>query len=116
MGQGTKLLGFLFILMETLFFSNQGDGIVKRREEQRRSVSRNKPSKTLFVVNFDPERTTERDLENHFEPFGKLAKVQMKKNFAFVQFESLDDAEEALEKLHERFVFPSLKEKCYFCC
>jgi len=44
------------------------------------------------VVNFDPETTQERDLEKHFSSYGSLKRVQVKRNFGFVQFESLDDA------------------------
>lgn len=50
------------------------------------------PTDTLFVVNFDPENTQERDLEKHFSSYGRLKRVQVKRNFGFVQFESLDDA------------------------
>ncbi|PNH06623.1 Arginine/serine-rich-splicing factor RSP31, partial [Tetrabaena socialis] len=45
-----------------------------------------RPSKTLFVVNFDVRRTNERDVERHFAKDGKLTRVQIKKNYAFVQF------------------------------
>jgi splicing factor, arginine/serine-rich 4/5/6 len=38
-----------------------------------------------FVVNFDVERTRERDLERHFEQYGRLRRVQIKRNYAFVQ-------------------------------
>jgi hypothetical protein len=37
------------------------------------------------VVNFDVERTRERDLERHFEQYGRLRRVQIKRNYAFVQ-------------------------------
>ena len=43
-------------------------------------------------MNFDPETTQERDLEKHFSSYGRLKRVQVKRNFGFVQFESLDDA------------------------
>lgn len=58
-----------------------------------------KPATTLFVVNFDVDRTRERDLEKHFEPYGRLKRVQIKRNYAFVQFETIDQAADALKAL-----------------
>lgn len=58
-----------------------------------------KPATTLFVVNFDADRTRERDLEKHFEPYGRLKRVQIKRNYAFVQFENVDQAADALKAL-----------------
>lgn len=55
-----------------------------------------KPSTTLFVVNFDPRRCAERDVERHFEPYGRLVRVEIKKNYAFVQFQDQDAATKAL--------------------
>ncbi|XP_021748148.1 serine/arginine-rich splicing factor RS31-like [Chenopodium quinoa] len=54
-------------------------------------------TKTLFVINFDPVRTRDRDLERHFEPYGKILSVRIRRNFAFVQFEIQEDATKALE-------------------
>lgn len=54
-------------------------------------------TKTLFVINFDPIRTRDRDLERHFEPYGKVLSVRIRRNFAFVQFETQEDATKALE-------------------
>lgn len=68
----------------------KGNGETKRREEQRRKNCT--PTDTLFVVNFDPDTTHERHLEEHFAPYGKLKRVQVKKNYGFVQYELLDDA------------------------
>lgn len=56
-----------------------------------------RPTKTLFVINFDPSRTRIRDLERHFEPYGKVLSVRIRRNFAFVQFETQEDATKALE-------------------
>ncbi|DBA95527.1 TPA: hypothetical protein ACH3X3_013383 [Trebouxia sp. C0006] len=42
----------------------KGNGETKRREEKRRKNCT--PTDTLFVVNFDPKTTQERDLEKHF--------------------------------------------------
>lgn len=61
----------------------QGDGEVKRREDQRRQ--KQAPTNTLFVVNFDVANTREADLAYTFEKFGPTKRVQIKKNFAFIQ-------------------------------
>lgn len=78
-------------------WAKQGDGPVRRREERRRNASDLKPAKTLFVINFDPISTSVRDLETHFEPYGKLIRVHIRKNFAFVQYETQEEATKALE-------------------
>ena len=59
--------------------AGQGDGEVRRREETRKKEV--KPATTLFVVNFDVDRVRERDLERHFEPYGRLKRVQIKRNY-----------------------------------
>ncbi|XP_073270255.1 serine/arginine-rich splicing factor RS31-like isoform X2 [Primulina huaijiensis] len=59
-----------------------------------------RPTKTLFVINFDPVRTRDRDIERHFEPYGKVLNVRVRRNFAFVQFETLEEATKALECTH----------------
>jgi arginine/serine-rich splicing factor 4/5/6 len=64
-------------------FAWQGDGEVKRREEQRRKQQA--PTSTLFVVNFDVTRTRENDLAHEFNKYGRTKRVQIKKNFAFIQ-------------------------------
>lgn len=56
---------------------------MKRREQDRRKSTA--PSTTLFVVNFDVTRIQERDLADLFDRYGRLTRVQIKKNFAFVQ-------------------------------
>lgn len=76
----------------------QGDGEVKRREDKRREQI--KPTTTLFVVNFNVEDTRERDLERHFEKFGRLVRVQIKRTYAFVQFEKVEQAEAAMKDTH----------------
>ncbi|RCV05730.1 hypothetical protein SETIT_1G107000v2 [Setaria italica] len=63
----------------------------------RRSPTSARPTKTLFVINFDPINTRIRDLERHFDKYGRVANVRIKKNFAFVQFEVQEDATRALE-------------------
>ncbi|XP_048132714.1 serine/arginine-rich splicing factor RS31-like isoform X3 [Rhodamnia argentea] len=65
-----------------------------------RSMPNQRPTKTLFVINFDPLRTNARDIERHFEPYGRILNVRIRRNFAFVQFETQDDATRALECTH----------------
>ncbi|KAH6789505.1 arginine/serine-rich splicing factor 35 [Perilla frutescens var. frutescens] len=69
----------------------------RRPDSSRRSSTNPKPSKTLFVINFDPANTRTRDLERHFEHYGKISNVRIRRNFAFVQFELQEDATRALE-------------------
>lgn len=61
-----------------------------------------RPSKTLFVINFDPVHTRTRDIERHFDPYGKILNIRIRRNFAFVQYESLEDATRALEATNMR--------------
>ncbi|KAK6919941.1 RNA recognition motif domain [Dillenia turbinata] len=58
------------------------------------------PTKTLFVINFDPVHTRTHDIERHFEPYGKVLQVRIRRNFAFVQFETQEDATGALQSTH----------------
>lgn len=74
----------------------KGNGEVKKREELRKRQAR--PTTTLFVVNFDPDRTRDRDLERIFDRFGRLVRVQIKRNYAFIQYEHVEDAARALEE------------------
>ncbi|XP_054783810.1 serine/arginine-rich splicing factor RS41-like isoform X1 [Prosopis cineraria] len=69
----------------------------RRSGDSRRSSTNMRPSKTLFVINFDPVHTRTRDLERHFDPYGKILNIRIRRNFAFVQYESLEDATRALE-------------------
>ncbi|KAI3964965.1 hypothetical protein MKW92_008875, partial [Papaver armeniacum] len=57
-------------------------------------------AKTAFVINFDPVDTRIRDIEKHFEPYGKVLHVRIRRNFAFVQFETQEEATKALECTH----------------
>eukprot|EP00587_Corethron_hystrix_P017034 CAMPEP_0113326550 /NCGR_PEP_ID=MMETSP0010_2-20120614/18598_1 /TAXON_ID=216773 ORGANISM="Corethron hystrix, Strain 308" /NCGR_SAMPLE_ID=MMETSP0010_2 /ASSEMBLY_ACC=CAM_ASM_000155 /LENGTH=249 /DNA_ID=CAMNT_0000186923 /DNA_START=799 /DNA_END=1546 /DNA_ORIENTATION=+ /assembly_acc=CAM_ASM_000155 len=73
----------------------RGDGRVKRKEDIRRANIR--PSETLFVVNFN-ERTTKReDLEMLFSNYGTIIRIDMKRNYAFVQFSSVHESKQAKE-------------------
>ncbi|KAM5557263.1 serine/arginine-rich splicing factor RS41 [Rosa sericea] len=69
----------------------------RRPGASRRSSTNTRPSKTLFVINFDPYHTRTKDLERHFDPYGKIISVRIRRNFAFVQYESQEDATRALE-------------------
>ncbi|XP_024958735.1 serine/arginine-rich splicing factor RS31-like [Cynara cardunculus var. scolymus] len=71
-----------------------------RHRDGSKSVANQRPTKTLFVINFDPIRTRVRDIEKHFEPYGKVLHVRIRRNFAFVQFETQEDATKALECTH----------------
>jgi arginine/serine-rich splicing factor 4/5/6 len=73
----------------------RGDGRIKRKEDDRRKNI--KPSDTLFVVNFQEETTKREDLKMLFEPFGELVRIDMKRNYAFVQFKNVDEATKAKE-------------------
>ncbi|XP_071732668.1 uncharacterized protein [Rutidosis leptorrhynchoides] len=75
----------------------------------KRSSSNSRPSKTLFVINFDPYNTRTRDLERHFDRFGKIMNIRIRRNFAFIQFELQEDATKAIEatnmsKLNDRVI------------
>jgi len=59
-----------------------------------------KPTKTLFVINFDPIRTRVQDIERHFEPYGKVVHVRIRRNFAIVQFETQEEATKVLVSTH----------------
>uniref|UniRef100_A0A5B6YJT4 Putative serine/arginine-rich splicing factor RS31 isoform X2 n=1 Tax=Davidia involucrata TaxID=16924 RepID=A0A5B6YJT4_DAVIN len=71
-----------------------------RHRDSSRSMANQRPTKTLFVINFDPIRTRVQDIERHFEPYGKVLHVRIRRNFAFVQFEMQEDATKALECTH----------------
>ncbi|XWS50590.1 hypothetical protein CRYUN_Cryun12cG0099800 [Craigia yunnanensis] len=78
-------------------WTKQECGIRRPAGGSRRSSANTRPSKTLFVINFDPYNTRTRDLERHFESYGKIVSVRIRRNFAFVQYDSQDDASRALE-------------------
>ncbi|PIN00205.1 Alternative splicing factor SRp55/B52/SRp75 (RRM superfamily) [Handroanthus impetiginosus] len=72
----------------------------RRSDSSRRSSTNSRPSKTLFVINFDHINTRTRDLERFFEHYGRISNVRIRRNFAFVQFELQEDATRALEATH----------------
>ncbi|XP_076955726.1 serine/arginine-rich splicing factor RS31-like [Bidens hawaiensis] len=71
-----------------------------RNRDGSKSVANQRPTKTLFIINFDPVRTRVHDIERHFEPYGKVLNVRIRRNFAFVQFETQEEATKALECTH----------------
>ncbi|KAL0309196.1 UNVERIFIED_CONTAM: Serine/arginine-rich splicing factor RS41 [Sesamum radiatum] len=72
----------------------------RRDDISKRSSTNSRPSKTLFVINFDPINTRTRDIERYFEHYGRILSVRIRKNFAFVQYELQEDATRALEASH----------------
>ncbi|KAL3604246.1 hypothetical protein D5086_005105 [Populus alba] len=64
------------------------------------STANQRPTKTLFVINFDPIHTRVEDIKRHFERYGEVLHVRIRRNFAFVQFETQEDATKALECTH----------------
>jgi hypothetical protein len=71
----------------------RGDGRIKRKEDDRRKNIQ--PNETLFVVNFSEETTKREDLEMLFSKFGELVRIDMKRNYAFVQFTNIEDSTKA---------------------
>ncbi|KAK4344976.1 hypothetical protein RND71_035152 [Anisodus tanguticus] len=72
----------------------------RHRGDGPKSGGNQRPTKTLLVINFDPICTRIRDIEKHFEPYGKVLHVRIRRNFAFVQFENQEEATRALECTH----------------
>ena len=64
------------------------------------------PSRSVGVFGLNPSVTSD-DLRDVFEPFGKIRNIQIVNNrngkspFSFVEFDNLDDAIDAKEKIHE---------------
>ena len=46
------------------------------------------------------EETSERDLERFFEPYGALTRVQIKRNYAFIAYKTVEEATDALKSCH----------------
>lgn len=88
---------------------SRGDRSGPRPRIGSKSMANSRPTKTLFVIHFDPIQTRTGDIEKHFEPYGKVVDVKIRKNFAFVQFETQEEATKALEctnlsKVHGRVI------------
>ncbi|XP_050203416.1 serine/arginine-rich splicing factor RS31-like isoform X2 [Mercurialis annua] len=71
-----------------------------RHRDSSRPMANQRPTKTLFVINFDPTHTRVEDIKRHFEKYGEVIHVRIRRNFAFVQFETQEDATKALECTH----------------
>ncbi|KAF2311858.1 hypothetical protein GH714_027024 [Hevea brasiliensis] len=69
---------------------------IRRPGNSRRSAN-TRPSKTLFVINFDPHQYKDKGLGEHFDPYGRIVSVRIRRNFAFVHYESQEDATKALD-------------------
>lgn len=78
----------------------RGDGIIKSREDERRKTAQTVPSRTLFVVNFAPHETNERDLRRAFARYGNVLRVDMRRNYAFIEFEKIEQATDALKGMN----------------
>lgn len=89
-----------------LIFQQGGRG--PRDRDGSRPAANTRPTRTLFVINFDPIHTRVRDIERHFESYGKILNVRIRRNFAFVQFETQEEATKALECTNLRFVLSAL--------
>lgn len=103
------LLCHLMIPNLSIFFQQGERG--PRHRDGSRSMANIRPTKTLFVINFDPIRTRVRDIERHFEPYGKILNVRIRRNFAFVQFETQEEASKALDCTNMRLA--SLLSFCF---
>lgn len=121
MDKGTSVSILLLFILEIYYaairsvtFLLQHERSVRRPGSTRRPSSNTRPSKTLFVINFDPYHTRTRDIERHFEPYGKIVSVRIRRNFAFVQYEAQEDASRALDATNMRFVFFALPIRSLF--
>lgn len=105
---GTLLDYFVSILHSfmTLYSVLQHERGIRRPDDSKKPPANTKPSKTLFVINFDPIHTRTRDLEKHFDLYGKIMNIRIRRNFAFIQYESQEDATKALDATNSRFYFP----------
>lgn len=54
------------------------------------------------MIHFDLTRTRDHDIKSHFEHYGRVLNVSMRQNYAFVQFETQENATEALKRTHGR--------------
>ncbi|MFS7991356.1 putative RNA recognition motif domain, nucleotide-binding alpha-beta plait domain superfamily [Helianthus anomalus] len=109
------LAGYAFVYFEderdaedaihALDNSSLGYDMRKLSVEWARLVVNQRLTKALVIINFDPIHTRVRAIKKHFEPYGNVLHVRIRRNFAFVQFETQEEATKALECTHMRFVF-----------
>ncbi|KAI3866747.1 hypothetical protein MKX03_015989 [Papaver bracteatum] len=84
-------LGFAFV-----YFLGERSSLLRERSR----VMAQRLTKIIFVINFNPTDTRIRYIERNFEPFGKILRVRIPRNFPFVQFETQEHATKALECTH----------------
>lgn len=58
------------------------------------------PNETLFVVNYDPEKVAQKDLEELFKVHGRIVRIELHGQFTFVQYETVEMATSALNSLN----------------
>ena len=75
----------------------KGDGRSRIGPSSRPPIG-GEPNTKLFVAGFDLQ-TRQRDIEDLFERFGRLRSCYMKNSFAFVEFDHIQDAKEALQRM-----------------
>ncbi|KHJ96789.1 hypothetical protein OESDEN_03245 [Oesophagostomum dentatum] len=51
-----------------------------------------------------PFRARESDIERFFQGYGRITDIAMKRGFAFIEFESRRDAEDAVDELNGRSI------------
>ncbi|KAJ6400762.1 hypothetical protein OIU84_016235 [Salix udensis] len=71
----------------------------RHRDGPRMTVNQ-RPTKTLFVINFNPIHLRAEDIKRHFECYGEVLDVRIRLNCAFVQFETQEDATKSPHCMH----------------
>lgn len=72
----------------------------RRRDSDRtRAPDRQDKSSTNLFIGGISSSTSESDLDKAFSKFGKVAKIQVKTGFAFVEYEDPRDASDAIKDL-----------------
>jgi len=94
----------------------------KRQEQKLRETIKYKNSKkrcNLYVKNFDPN-TSEEGLTEIFKEFGEIESVKLfpidrpEKAYAFVCFKTPDQAQQALQQLHNRLISNRQLSICHY--
>ena len=75
--------------------SLRDDSRTKPKGGERRENTQ--PTDTLFVFNFHEETTSREDLQMLFEPFDQHVRINMKSNYAFVHYTTVEAAKNAKE-------------------
>jgi RNA recognition motif-containing protein len=75
-------------------------GAGKQREATRRKRPRAEPTNTVFVANFG-SGVSDDDVRKFFAGCGAIARVQVRANFGFVEFEQIESAQNAVDKLDD---------------